>query len=253
MSDSEKKDETMESINNTDLDLEPEKEPEEDSDDDSEDDIHVEIHSAAPTSFQIQTSRPEKEAAGAEGEGTEKLKGIDLDTVGDINGTPVLEVDILALPEKPWRLKGVNHAEYFNYGFNEETFRVYQAEKTGKEIPKSERDRDRERDRERDRSRDRDRDRSRDRDRDRERDRDRDRDRSRSSHRSDPPPVISRSPAGSRGPPPVMPPGIPPGMPPGMPPPGMGLPPGFPPGFPPGLPGMPPMPPGMAPPPGMFP
>ena len=37
--------------------LEPEKEPEEDSDDDSEDDIHVEIHSAAPTSFQIQTSR----------------------------------------------------------------------------------------------------------------------------------------------------------------------------------------------------
>ena len=62
----------------------------------------------------------------AEGEGTEKLKGIDLDTVGDINGTPVLEVDILALPEKPWRLKGVNHAEYFNYGFNEETFRVYQ-------------------------------------------------------------------------------------------------------------------------------
>ena len=40
-----------------DLDLEPEKEPEEDSDDDSEDDIHVEIHSAAPTSFQIQTSR----------------------------------------------------------------------------------------------------------------------------------------------------------------------------------------------------
>ena len=70
--------------------------------------------------------RPEKEQTGAEGEGAEKIKGIDLDTVGDINGVPVLEVDILALAEKPWRLKGVNYQEYFNYGFNEETFRIYQ-------------------------------------------------------------------------------------------------------------------------------
>ena len=56
---------------------------------------------------------------------TEKPKGIDLDTVGDINGTPVMEVDLDALPEKPWRMKGANPSEFFNYGFNEETWKIY--------------------------------------------------------------------------------------------------------------------------------
>merc|ERR1719238_1740747 len=96
----------------------------EDSDsDDSEDDIHVELHSAGPTSFQIsKSSKPEKDATSKDGtQETEKLKGIDLDTLGDINGTPVMEVDLDALPEKPWRMKGVNPSEFFNYGFNEET------------------------------------------------------------------------------------------------------------------------------------
>ena len=59
-------------------------------------------------------------------EKSEKVKGIDLDGEGDIDGKPVLQVDIESILEKPWRQKGVNQSEFFNYGFNEETWKIYQ-------------------------------------------------------------------------------------------------------------------------------
>lgn len=35
-----------------------------------------------------------------------KLKGVDLDAPGNINGVPVLEVDMESFEEKPWRKPG---------------------------------------------------------------------------------------------------------------------------------------------------
>ena len=40
---------------------------------------------------------------------TTKLKGVDLDAPGNINGVPVLEVDMESFEEKPWRKPGVPH------------------------------------------------------------------------------------------------------------------------------------------------
>lgn len=36
-----------------------------------------------------------------------KLKGVDLDAPGSINGVPVLEVDVESFEEKPWRKPGL--------------------------------------------------------------------------------------------------------------------------------------------------
>uniref|UniRef100_A0A3Q3IBR7 Pre-mRNA 3'-end-processing factor FIP1 n=1 Tax=Monopterus albus TaxID=43700 RepID=A0A3Q3IBR7_MONAL len=54
-----------------------------------------------------------------------KLKGVDLDTPGNINGVPVMEVDMESFEEKPWRKPGADLSDYFNYGFNEDTWKAY--------------------------------------------------------------------------------------------------------------------------------
>lgn len=85
-----------------------------------------------------------------------KLKGVDLDAPGNINGVPVLEVEMESFEEKPWRkpglcvclslkrkksekflklmyfipvvvwvLTGADLSDYFNYGFNEDTWKAY--------------------------------------------------------------------------------------------------------------------------------
>ncbi|XP_036439491.1 pre-mRNA 3'-end-processing factor FIP1 isoform X3 [Colossoma macropomum] len=104
---------------------------ESDSDDD-DDDVRVTIgdiktgapqytsYGATPVNLNIKTgtSRP----YGAVGT---KVKGVDLDAPGNINGVPVLEVDMESFEEKPWRKPGADLSDYFNYGFNEETWKAY--------------------------------------------------------------------------------------------------------------------------------
>ncbi|XP_030643810.1 pre-mRNA 3'-end-processing factor FIP1 isoform X2 [Chanos chanos] len=104
---------------------------ESDSDDD-DDDVRVTIgdiktgapqytaYGAAPVNLNIKSagSRP----YGAVGT---KVKGVDLDAPGNINGVPVLEVDMESFEEKPWRKPGADLSDYFNYGFNEETWKAY--------------------------------------------------------------------------------------------------------------------------------
>lgn len=106
----------------------------EDSDsdsDDDDDDVRVTIgdiktgapqytpYGAPPVNLNIKTTgtRPYGQAA--------KLKGVDMDTPGNINGVPVLEVDMESFEEKPWRKPGADLSDYFNYGFNEDTWKVY--------------------------------------------------------------------------------------------------------------------------------
>ncbi|KAM4629259.1 pre-mRNA 3'-end-processing factor FIP1 [Polymixia lowei] len=54
-----------------------------------------------------------------------KAKGVDLDALGSIQGIPVLDVDVDSFEEKPWRKPGADISDYFNYSFNEETWKVY--------------------------------------------------------------------------------------------------------------------------------
>ncbi|XP_041960968.1 pre-mRNA 3'-end-processing factor FIP1 isoform X4 [Alosa sapidissima] len=111
----------------------PAEDEDSDSDsDDDDDDVRVTIgdiktgppqyttYGATPVNLNIKTagSRPY-------GAASAKLKGVDLDAPGNINGVPVLEVDMESFEEKPWRKPGADLSDYFNYGFNEDTWKAY--------------------------------------------------------------------------------------------------------------------------------
>ncbi|XP_053695185.1 pre-mRNA 3'-end-processing factor FIP1 [Sabethes cyaneus] len=49
----------------------------------------------------------------------------EFESVGTINGVPAHEFSIDSLDDKPWRKPGADITDYFNYGFNEETWRAY--------------------------------------------------------------------------------------------------------------------------------
>ncbi|GAV02700.1 hypothetical protein RvY_13231-1 [Ramazzottius varieornatus] len=51
--------------------------------------------------------------------------GIDFNDVPEINGVPVTEFNIDTLEDKPWKKPGADLSDYFNYGFNEDTWRMY--------------------------------------------------------------------------------------------------------------------------------
>ncbi|CAD6991515.1 unnamed protein product [Ceratitis capitata] len=102
--------------------------------DDSDDDINVVIGDikAAPNTYNIKQranllvgppgSGQEKAKSGAPGG---KFSVEDFEGVGTINGVPAHEFSIDSLEDKPWRKPGADITDYFNYGFNEETWRSY--------------------------------------------------------------------------------------------------------------------------------
>ncbi|XP_075051739.1 pre-mRNA 3'-end-processing factor FIP1 isoform X2 [Mixophyes fleayi] len=108
---------------------ETEDDSESDSDDD-EDDVHVTIgdiktgapqygsYGTTPVNLNIKTGGRIYGPAG-------KVKGVDLDAPGNINGVPLVEVDLDSFEDKPWRKPGADLSDYFNYGFNEDTWKAY--------------------------------------------------------------------------------------------------------------------------------
>ncbi|XP_074486367.1 pre-mRNA 3'-end-processing factor FIP1 isoform X2 [Sebastes fasciatus] len=100
-----------------------------DSDDD-DDDVRVTIgdiktgapqytnYGAPPVNLNIKTT-------GSRPYGASKMKGVDLEAPGSINGVPVLEAEMESFEEKPWRKPGADLSDYFNYGFNEDTWKAY--------------------------------------------------------------------------------------------------------------------------------
>lgn len=50
---------------------------------------------------------------------------INLDIPGILDGHSILEVDISAMAEKPWRLPGADISDWFNYGFDEISWEAY--------------------------------------------------------------------------------------------------------------------------------
>ena len=56
-----------------------------------------------------------------------QAKGVDLDAPGVINDAPTYDYDLEEVKDedKPWRKPGADITDYFNYGFNEETWIAY--------------------------------------------------------------------------------------------------------------------------------
>ncbi|QEU62858.1 Fip1 [Kluyveromyces lactis] len=50
---------------------------------------------------------------------------IDLNPDAQFDGKPIVQIDPEILKEKPWRQPGANISDYFNYGFNEQTWMEY--------------------------------------------------------------------------------------------------------------------------------
>ncbi|GLG99930.1 Putative polyadenylation factor i complex subunit fip1 [Gryllus bimaculatus] len=111
-------------------------ETQDDDDDDSDDDVHVVIGDikTSPTYTSLNIKRGGLLTSAVAG--AEKLKGIsfqqpgkfsieEFEAVGTINGVPAHEYNLDSLEDKPWRKPGADITDYFNYGFNEETWRAY--------------------------------------------------------------------------------------------------------------------------------
>lgn len=93
----------------------------EDSDsDDDDDDINVVIGDikAGGTSY-VKNPQDKQKLPGS------KFNIEEFETVGSINGQPAFEFAIENIEDKPWRKPGADITDYFNYGFNEETWRAY--------------------------------------------------------------------------------------------------------------------------------
>lgn len=48
-----------------------------------------------------------------------------METVGLINGVSMYEFNLDSIEDKPWRKPGADITDYFNYGFNEDTWKAY--------------------------------------------------------------------------------------------------------------------------------
>ncbi|ALC47017.1 Fip1 [Drosophila busckii] len=102
----------------------------EDDDDDSDDDINVVIGDikSAPSTYNIKQRSNLLAATGDKAKPATqggKFSIEDFEGAGTINGVAVHEFSIDSLEEKPWRKPGADITDYFNYGFNEETWRAY--------------------------------------------------------------------------------------------------------------------------------
>ena len=53
------------------------------------------------------------------------MKDEDFKTAGKVNGIPVAELSSSEYDDKPWRKPGTDLSDYFNYGFNEDSWFKY--------------------------------------------------------------------------------------------------------------------------------
>jgi pre-mRNA 3'-end-processing factor FIP1 len=103
-------------------------EKEEDGDDisDSDDDeVNVIFEINNPTPSYVRAGYVRLPAmAGTSGDGLGTTKKIDLDAVPQMNGVPLPDIDLDSI-DKPWQKPGADITDYFNYGFTEETWKLY--------------------------------------------------------------------------------------------------------------------------------
>lgn len=56
---------------------------------------------------------------------TGKFSIDEFEQIGTINGVQAQDYNLDSLEDKPWRKPGADITDYFNYGFNEDTWRAY--------------------------------------------------------------------------------------------------------------------------------
>lgn len=106
-----------------------------DDDEDSDDDVNVvigDIKATAPsyTSLNIKrggllTAVSDKTKQIPQPQQTGKFAVEEFEQIGTINGVPASDFNLDSLEDKPWRKPGADITDYFNYGFNEDTWRAY--------------------------------------------------------------------------------------------------------------------------------
>ncbi|KAJ8951790.1 hypothetical protein NQ318_019763 [Aromia moschata] len=100
----------------------------EDLDDESDDDVNVVIGDIKATTTSeggLLTSVGDKNKPAQQQQQPGKFSVEEFDQIGTINGVPATEYNLDSLEDKPWRKPGADITDYFNYGFNEDTWRAY--------------------------------------------------------------------------------------------------------------------------------
>lgn len=102
------------------------------SDSDSDDDVHVVIGDIKSTPAYSSLNIKRGGILTGTGGVPDKLSKLpgkfsidEFETIGVINGMAAHEFNLDQLEDKPWRQPGADITDYFNYGFNEETWRAY--------------------------------------------------------------------------------------------------------------------------------
>lgn len=107
----------------------------EDEDDDSDDDVNVvigDIKTTTPSSYTslnikrggLMTTVGDKSKQ-MQQQQSGKFAVEEFEQIGTINGVPAADFNLDSLEDKPWRKPGADITDYFNYGFNEDTWRAY--------------------------------------------------------------------------------------------------------------------------------
>eukprot|EP00042_Codosiga_hollandica_P051525 m.633420 g.633420 ORF g.633420 m.633420 type:complete len:473 (+) comp58300_c0_seq3:41-1459(+) len=98
-----------------------EEEDEDDDDDDSENEIELVIHAVPKQSLGNDRAHERKPAQPPAFQAK-----IDLRVEGNINGVPIYDASMDQFADKPWLKAGADLTDYFNYGFDETTWKEYQ-------------------------------------------------------------------------------------------------------------------------------
>jgi len=75
-----------------------------------------------PKQNKLQFNKPASKDQAANGLGKST---VDINAPGQYEGQSIYDVDLDSFEEKPWRKPGSDITDYFNYGFNEQTWRAY--------------------------------------------------------------------------------------------------------------------------------
>ncbi|KAL7749910.1 cleavage polyadenylation factor subunit fip1 [Sorochytrium milnesiophthora] len=78
------------------------------------------VHSMA-----VGLHQPQQQQAGQNGVTAHGASNVDVVTVAMYEGKPITEVNLATFEDKPWRKPGADITDYFNYGFNEDTWAMY--------------------------------------------------------------------------------------------------------------------------------
>ncbi|XP_050307408.1 pre-mRNA 3'-end-processing factor FIP1 [Anthonomus grandis grandis] len=108
-------------------------EDEEDLEDDSdEDDVNVVIGDIkTPTAYPQQHSIKRGGLTTTIGDKSKQIQQSgkfqveEFEQIGTINGVPACDYNLDGLEDKPWRKPGADITDYFNFGFNEDTWKAY--------------------------------------------------------------------------------------------------------------------------------